>query len=328
MICYNEELLKKSELFSGLLEDDNGYVLSRVSAMQIRKGAVLFSPGDCAERFYIVINGSIRVFRQKENGSTEEIALFTAHDVLGEFDFARRAVYDATALAAEDTELLCFPGIGFTMDSLSKEKPDTVSRIMLRALAIISSRLRSTQKLITENTSWVQELRRRAFEDPATGLWNRTFLEEEISRELQAPMAIILMKPDRFKVLVDTWGHHAGDDAMAAIAGILKGIIRRIGRGWALRLKSNEVGLCISKCDLASAADIAEQLHHRIAQIPPPPVAGMPESPRFTFSATVVYGLWPDVDEDWKQAVQSVYAFLMEQWQAGGNRVAALKGKP
>ncbi len=322
--CNNQDILKKSSLFSGLLADDENYILSRVSRFQLRKGARLFKIGDPADRFYYIISGSIRVFRINTDGQVEELAIFTGQDLLGEFDFARQTTYDAAAVALEDTELICFPALGLNFEDIKLEKPDTVSRILLRSLSMISSRLRSTQKLISENTSWVQELRRRAYEDPGTGLWNRAFLEEEIRRELQAPTALILMKPDRFKVLVDGLGHSAGDEAMVNIAGILKSLVRQFGRGWALRFKSNEVGLCLPGCDLESAKIVAQKLHKAVATLSP--IAPSKKFPGFTFSATVVFGVWPDMLEDWDALVQQQYAYMIEQWQAGGNRVLSFSG--
>ncbi|AEJ20626.1 diguanylate cyclase domain-containing protein [Gracilinema caldarium] len=322
--CNNQDILKKSSLFSGLLTDDEDYIVSRVSRFQLRKGARLFTIGDPADRFYYIVSGSIRVFRIKTDGQVEELAIFTGQDLLGEFDFARQTIYDAVAVALEDTELICFPALGLNFEDIKREKPDTVSRILLRSLSMISSRLRSTQKLISENTSWVQELRRRAYEDPGTGLWNRAFLDEEIRRELQAPTALILMKPDRFKILVDGLGHSAGDEAMVSIAGILKSLVRQFGRGWALRFKSNEVGLCLPRCSLESAQTVAQNLYKAVTALTP--ISPTEKFPGFTFSATVVFGVWPDMLEDWDTLVQQQYVYMVEQWQAGGNRVISFPG--
>lgn len=322
--CDKQDILKKSSLFSSLLADDEAYILSRISRFELRKGAHLFKLNNQAERFYYILQGSIRVYRPKQDGRNEELAIFTSQDLLGEFDFARQTHYDAAAVALEDTELVCFPALGLTLEDLKREKPDTVSRILLRSLSMISSRLRSTQRLISENTTWVQELRRRAYEDPGTGLWNRAFLDEEIRRELQAPTGLILMKPDRFKILVDSRGHSAGDDAMIAIAGILKSLVRHVGRGWALRFKSNEVGLCLPRCGLEEVQKIAQKLYALISHIPAIPAS---ESfPGFIFSATVVYGVWPDMAEDWDTMVSQQYAYMIEQWQSGGDRVIPFPG--
>ncbi|GAB1482665.1 hypothetical protein MASR2M78_14810 [Treponema sp.] len=188
------------------------------------------------------------------------MAIFTKGDALGDFDFARRSSYDASAEALEDSTLFCFPGLKHSMDKLALERPDSIARILLRSLAMIASRLRSTQTLISENSPWVRELRRRSLEDPGTGLWNKAFLEEEVSRSLEAPFALIVLKPDRFKILVDSRGHAAGDEAMIRIAAVLKSVVRHLGRGWAIRIKSNELAVAIPKCSADEAKAAAQQL--------------------------------------------------------------------
>lgn len=316
---YDPEQLRHSELFSALLDDDLRFVSTRTGLFQLRSGGRLFSPGELAERFYIVIEGSIRVFRPREDGGTDEMAVFTQGDALGDFDFARRASYDACAVAREDSVLIAFPALGLDMDALAKERPDAVSRILLRSLAMIASRLRSTQKLISENAPWVQELRRRSFEDPGTGLWNRAFLEEEIPREIHAPMAMIFIKPDRFKTLVDTRGHAAGDEAMVRIASVLKSAVRRFGRGWALRLKSNETALILPRCDASEAAAVVRSTAKALASLAPVPATD--ELPPFVFSVTVVYALWPADGGGWKELLADAYAALIEAWSVGGDRL-------
>jgi diguanylate cyclase (GGDEF)-like protein len=167
--------------------------------------------------------------------------------------------------------------------------------------------------------SWVEELRRRAYEDPGTGLWKQSFLSDEIGSILAAPTALIQLKPDRFKVLVDSRGHTVGDEAMIRIAKVLKDAVRRLGRGWPMRFKSNETGLFVPNCDGDHAEKIAAALHAAIASLEPvPPIDGFPV---FEFSATVVWGVWPNDDEKWDSLFQRNYALLLDAWRAGGNRI-------
>lgn len=317
--AYSLDLLKNSELFSTLLEDDLRYIAERTSMLELEKGSMLFSAGEKALRFYIVIKGAICIFRKNEQGSSDEMAVFGDADAIGEFDFARKAAYDAGAIARTDSVLLSFPGIGLSMDILARERPDTVSRILLRSLAMIASRVRSTQVLISENKRWVQELRRRSYEDPGTGLWNQAFLKEEIPRHLKTPTLCLLFKPDRFKILVDGHGHAAGDEAMLRIAGVLKGVIRRYRHGWALRLKSNECALVIPGCDETESKKIAAALSATIYVMKPVPAIG--DGFPFPFSASIVYGLWPQDSDDWNVLFESMYSKLLELSREGGNRV-------
>ncbi|MDR0720998.1 MAG: cyclic nucleotide-binding domain-containing protein, partial [Treponema sp.] len=245
----------KTDLFSSLLKGEHEFIVSRSSLFQLRKKGLLFSPGQKAERFYLLLKGSIRIFKRNpdSDNAEEEVARFTEGDTIGDFDFARNANYDAYAEAVEDAALIMFPGYGLTMDGIALEAPHTVSKILLSSIEMMTDRIKRTQKIIVENMSWVQELYRKAYEDPGTGLWKQAFLTAEINRILENPMALIMLKPDRFKQLVDSRGHGVGDDAMIHIGMILRNITRSQGRGWPLRFKSNETGILVNKCNSIQA---------------------------------------------------------------------------
>ena len=320
----------KSELFSCLLPDEIESVIDRTGLIMIRKGCSLFSPGEKAEHLYLLREGVIRIFKPLESGREEEIARFTAGDIIGDFDFARRAKYDAQAEALEDSTLVMFPSSGMTMDSFALEMPHIVSRLLLNSAAMVTSRIKSTRKNVIENKFWVQELQRKAYEDPGTGLWKQTFLTDEISQLLEDPMALIMLKPDRFKILVDSNGHDAGDKAMVKIAAILKGITRKLGRGWALRFKSNETGLLINKCNAAQAEALALFLSEAVAAIPPVPLRqACGQEVDFLFSGSIAWGTWPADNEYWSSLFDETYSLLMETWKTGGNRIVHyFKGRP
>jgi diguanylate cyclase (GGDEF)-like protein len=205
------------------------------------------------------------------------------------------------------------------MDSLALESPHTVSKILLCSIVMMTGRIKSTRKIIVENMSWVQELHRKAYEDPGTGLWKQSFLTDEINRILEDPMALIMLKPDRFKILVDTRGHAAGDEAMIHIAMLLRNITRRQGRGWPLRFKSNETGILLNKCSPAQAEAIAEDLAAAVAGLPPIPAQD--DIPAFSFTGTISWGVWPQDDGAWDSLFQGTYNLLLETWKQGGNRI-------
>jgi diguanylate cyclase (GGDEF)-like protein len=205
------------------------------------------------------------------------------------------------------------------MGEFAKEEPHTVSRILLGSLIMLTARIKSTQKIIVKNMSWVQELQRRAYEDPGTGLWKQSFLTDELNQLLEAPTALIMLKPDRFKILVDSRGHGAGDEAMVRIAMVLKNITRHIGRGWPLRFKSNEVGLLINKSGAFPAETIARELSEAISRLEPLPGRG--DIPAFQFSGTISYAVWPEDDPAWDSLFQGNYTSLLDAWRAGGGTI-------
>ncbi len=316
------ELLRGSELFSALLEEDLAYAASRSSLLSLKRGDRLFSAGDAASHFYIVREGSVRVFRPREDGGSDEMAVFAPGDALGDFDFARRAKFDACAEAASDSVLIAFPGTGLEMDVLSGERPAAAARLLLRSLAMIASRLRSTQVLISENAPWVRELRRRSMEDPGTGLWNRAYLDEEVSRLFNENFALILLKPDRFKDLVDLRGHAAGDEAMVRIAAVLKAVARKYPRCFAARLKSNELAVLMPHGSMTEAEAAARRLAAGIRALTPVPATG--DLPPFAFSASVVYALRPTSGSEWGPFFETVYASLMEAWKRGDGVISCI----
>jgi PleD family two-component response regulator len=132
-------------------------------------------------------------------------------------------------------------------------------------------------------------------------------------------MALIMLKPDRFKILVDSRGHGAGDEAMILIAHILRNITRRRGRGWPLRFRSNETGILMNKCDAGMAEAIAADVAAEIAALPPVPATG--DIPPFSFSCTLAWGVWPVDNSAWEDLFRGTYDLLMDTWKQGGNRV-------
>ena len=316
----------ESDLFSNLLSGEKQAIVGYTGTMQLKKGELLFSPGKRAEFLYFLSEGHIRVYKSGEDGSSGEIALFTPGDIIGDFDFARKAEYDAFAEALEDSTLVIFPGPAHTLDDIAEVSPNIVSRIHLNSIAIVTSRIKETRKLLIESMSWVQELHRKIHEDPGTGLWKQSFLSEEINKYLEDPMTLIMLKPDRFKVLVDSRGHDAGDKAMVKIAAILKNITRRIGRGWALRFKSNETGILINKCDSSLAEHLARSLSTRISEIPHVPLGRGNEI--FSFTASIAWGVWPEDDKTWDSFFEGTYKLLLETWKGGGNKIVRYKKEP
>jgi diguanylate cyclase (GGDEF)-like protein len=314
-------LLKKAELFSNLLDDDLSYVAERVERFALERGAVLFAQGEKARRFFIVRSGEIGIYRSEEGGAEREMARYVAGDVLGDFDFAVGSVLDATARTVSGAQVVAFPRGGMSMQDLASEKPDATARILLRSLSMISSRLRSTQRLISDNSPWIRELRRQIYTDSSTGLWSRAFLDEEVHRNLREPTAVVMVKPDRFKELNDAHGHGAGDEAMALLSGILVGETERLGRGWALRLRSNETAVVVPGCRADEATAAARRLAAAISAMDVPVARGS----GFSFTASLSLAIWPEDGADWKRLVEDSYGLLTRAWKDGGSRLYRLR---
>jgi diguanylate cyclase (GGDEF)-like protein len=87
--------------------------------------------------------------------------------------------------------------------------------------------------LALERYRFLAVVQRQATVDDLTGLYNHRFLVDSLGQQLAlaerlgAPLAILMLDLDRFKVLNDTHGHHAGDLALSAFARTLVNNVRR-----------------------------------------------------------------------------------------------------
>jgi diguanylate cyclase (GGDEF)-like protein len=311
-------LLRSAELISELIDEDLSYFATRVGRSEPGPGALVFAAGSRAERFYIVESGDLSISREGR-----VIARFGPGDVVGDFDFARGALRDAEARSEGGARLLVFPAEGTSLADLVEERPDASARLLLRSIGMISSRLRSVQRLISENDPWVRELRRQSWTDSATGLATKSFLGEEVPRLLEEPSLWLLMKPDRFKDLVDAHGHAAGDAAMVAIAKVLKDEVARLGRGWAIRIKSNETALVVPRCGREEAVGVARRIVQGYTAMDLGTVTG---GAPFAFTVSQAMAFWPEHEHDSKRLFDSLYGVLMRAWRDGGARVYRMRG--
>ena len=66
---------------------------------------------------------------------------------------------------------------------------------------------------------------RKIYVDSLTGAYNRHYYEEQILG-LRGNVGFAMIDVDNFKGINDTWGHHAGDLALKAIADTVRGCVR------------------------------------------------------------------------------------------------------
>lgn len=92
--------------------------------------------------------------------------------------------------------------------------------VMIRRLWLSSLRLSQSVLQLGASEAQAQHL---AFHDVLTGLPNRAMVEERLTQALGRLMrngdkvALLLLDLDRFKLINDTYGHHAGDDLIIEV---------------------------------------------------------------------------------------------------------------
>ena len=110
-----------------------------------------------------------------------------------------------------------------------------------------------------------EQLARRAGEDHLTGLANRRQLDNTLEREvsrarrtgLDAPLALIMLDVDCFKIYNDTYGHLAGDACLREVAGALRSSLRR-AEDLAARFGGEEFIILLPNTDEEGAMEVAQ----------------------------------------------------------------------
>lgn len=81
---------------------------------------------------------------------------------------------------------------------------------------------------VTRQRKLQERLKFLAYSDPLTGLFNRTYFLERLESSLQvaakhhAPVGVLFLDLDKFKVINDTLGHKAGDELLCEVAARLR----------------------------------------------------------------------------------------------------------
>jgi diguanylate cyclase (GGDEF)-like protein len=138
--------------------------------------------------------------------------------------------------------------------------------------------------LLQRSLTYLQ-MRAAARTDAKTGLLNAAAWQEEADREIvrynrhQHPLAVLMIDLDNFKAFNDTYGHLAGDQALAAVASSLTSTLRsydQLGR-----FGGEEFSVVLPNADHTEAQRVAERLRRAVAQLV---ISGVEQQPRLTVS--------------------------------------------
>jgi len=125
-----------------------------------------------------------------------------------------------------------------------------------------------------------QSLHEKATKDLMTQVANRAEFDRvhamfvAAHQQHHVPCSLMMCDLDRFKLVNDTYGHQAGDDAIKCVAALLKSSCRP--GDLVARYGGEEFVLLCADCDNASAARRAEQIRKTLSQISQPKLEGRP----------------------------------------------------
>lgn len=138
------DLLKKCPLFSGLKDDDLKEVRTISTLKRVAKKEVLFSEGEEAKGFYVILSGKVKLYKISADGKEQILHVVSAPDSFAEAALFREGTYPAFAESLSDCELLFIPRKGFIQ--MIEKNP----QLSINMIVSLSHYLRRFASLIEE----------------------------------------------------------------------------------------------------------------------------------------------------------------------------------
>jgi diguanylate cyclase (GGDEF)-like protein len=128
------------------------------------------------------------------------------------------------------------------------------------------ARIAEHAALAIGNRRLLAALHGQANTDPRTGLSNSRAFDLALEQALQArtaeeSLAVLMVDIDHFKDFNDRHGHPAGDEALRAFAGVLRGCLREGDQ--AARYGGEEFAVLLADVDAETAQTVAERIRSR-----------------------------------------------------------------
>ncbi len=241
-----KDWLLKAEIFASLDQRGLELISGYSDFVSYHSGEEVFAEGGDSGVLFIVVSGSVQVLKYDRYEGASIIAELVSGDIIGELEFFTESAFNASGVAVGETILLRIPVLGNSFRVVLEDHPEVAAPILYEFLKVISGRIRNANSMVRDNSALIQELKRQVYGDKLTGLYNKTYLEEtlpEFMKDRAGQVGLLLMKPDNFKYINDTFGHEAGDDTLKIMAVALNQFMEE--RGTVLRYMGNELGVIL-----------------------------------------------------------------------------------
>jgi diguanylate cyclase len=310
-------LLGKAALFSKLSAEELSTMARYSGYRDYAPGQVIFAEGSRREELYLIRKGTVAIRRHLEGNGDQDIARFVDGEVFGEMDLLDTVPRNASAVSEGAATLLVFPD-SVEFSELLARHPAVFARVLRKLLGEIAQRVRAIDRLISEKTPWIEELKKQLHRDRLTGLYNRAFLEEELPRVTAShPVtSLLVLKPDNFKTINDTWGHEAGDKTLVLLAEAVKTHLQ--GGDLGARYRGDEYCVVLPGRSAREAVPSAEALRAAVRAIDMKPVTG---SESFVLTGSVGICSHPSPAGDAKALVAKGFEQMFAARGAGGDRI-------
>lgn len=284
---------------------------------ELGEGDVVMAPGFFNRRLTIIESGSVLVVEEDRPGHERVLASYVAGDSFGELDLIGGTDDGYTARTAEKSVLCSFPKARTSAEEVFAGNPALGAEIAERMLRAIGDRTRSANSLVSEKAPWIEGLKEQIMTDKLTGLQNRTYLREELPGKLEhsgSKATILMVKPDNFKLVNDTYGHDSGDSVLGVLAKTVRAAANEES---CVRFKGDVFCIVLEDSEHPVASRRAGELLQSIRELDITPFT---KGEEFTLTASVALSRAESTSQEIGDACDATLSRIMEIREEGGDR--------
>ena len=313
-------ILKQSELFTDLGNAELASLSASSELLSFEADEVIVSGAPIAGRVYMVRSGDISIARSDGHHVQSILARFIGGECFGELDLFSETGPPVTVIAETECEVMVFPRGDLSVDEVFAKHASSGANVLRNLLTMVAQRIRSTNNLISQRSPWVEELKKLVHVDKLTGLRNKTWLYEELPHNLadrRAGSAILIVKPDKFKTINDTYGHDAGDQALSLFAETIAELAA--SSGTAVRHGGDVFAIVHKNGNRRQIKALAARTLLEFKRIDLGPITE-PDELVMTVSVGVEVRA-PNANKTVGESVDSAFASMLTARESGGDRI-------
>jgi CRP/FNR family transcriptional regulator len=175
------EQLKKPLLFSGLNNADLAELAAITVRRPFKKGETLFSEGEEATGFYLLVSGSIKMCRMSTEGREKVLHFVKPCETFAEAAFFGNGKYPAEARAMESGEALYLPRQGFM--ELMSHNPNFAFNLVVSLSLMLRRFVRQIEELsFADVTSRLASFLVRRAAESSTSFGGITYIDLGIKK--------------------------------------------------------------------------------------------------------------------------------------------------
>jgi diguanylate cyclase (GGDEF)-like protein len=210
--------LEKVTLLEGVDIESIQHLFAPCSVRQLKLNEVLIESGKPNRLMYALLSGRLRIHLDLE---AEPITILEPGEIVGELSVIDGQATSAHVVSDGNCRVL---GID---EKTAWALMHTSHNIAFNLIKVLAHRLRGGNSVISTTQKLQRKFERYAVIDALTGLYNRRWLDNTLSDQLEhcqethRDFSVLILDLDGFKDYNDTYGHLAGDHVLCTVGQTL-----------------------------------------------------------------------------------------------------------